>query len=679
MLLSLLCFFVSGTSTQVEPIQWSTGEMTLGITLSCPYGLGVCYPEIHTALTRIPGLETISETADPNSWTCRIHMAKNKILRPYELDAYLRSLHAGATLRGIEATVEGHLEGREGTYSIVSGSSRLPLEGLRDTVYWDARNKRPKPLSSADRQAYADLVQSIQVGSTVRVTGVLRDQSETDIPALEVRSFVRINLDKAGSHPDEATDGLIADLPIPVELQENPPANPISRLATSDPSVIGSWGPVHPAPKAAVHAHLNPNGKVMFNGLDAEMHTFGADGVLGTAQTAPYNVFCGGHAFAADGKLFISGGNGPQITDGDDRATIYDSVSDKWTVLPSSGMLRWYPTVVQMPGKQMLTLGGSCPSDQHLGDIPQIWNGVEWINLTGARRKVPQYAQAYVGPDSRVFVAGPDQVSLYLDTMGIGHWSTGPTRTFAARDYGCSVMYLPGKVFYVGGGNPPTPTSESIDLNSANPAWQAMAAMHFARRQCNATLLPDGTILVNGGTNSAKFDDPANPVNQSEIWNPTTNTWTLAAPQKVYRGYHSTSILMPNGKVFSCGGTASVNVEVFAPPYLFKGPRPVVLAAPKQIIGGQQFSVICPDTTKIRKVSLISLGSATHAGNRTQRFQWLSFSANKGSLTITAPTVTPMNPAGCYLLFVLNDKGVPSVAKFVQLQPSHALQPESPI
>src|SRR6266705_3352747 len=79
---------------------------------------------------------------------------------------------------------------------------------------------------------------------------------------------------------------------------------------------------------------------------------------------------------------------------------------------------------------------------------------------------------------------------------------------FGMRDYGSAVMYEPGKILYVGGGDPPTNTAEIIDLNQANPAWTYTGPMAFPRRQLNATVLPTGDVLVTGGTSTGGFNNP---------------------------------------------------------------------------------------------------------------------------------------------------------------------------
>jgi hypothetical protein len=78
--------------------------------------------------------------------------------------------------------------------------------------------------------------------------------------------------------------------------------------------------------------------------------------------------------------------------------------------------------------------------------------------------------------------------------------------------------------------------------------------MKYARRQLNATVLPDGRVLATGGTSATGFNNAAGSVLTPELWDPVKNTWTEMAPMKVARLYHSTAVLLPDGRVFSSGG-----------------------------------------------------------------------------------------------------------------------------
>ena len=68
-----------------------------------------------------------------------------------------------------------------------------------------------------------------------------------------------------------------------------------------------------------------------------------------------------------------------------------------------------------------------------------------------------------------------------------------------------------------------------------------------------------------------------------------------------------------------------LSAEIFSPPYLFKGSRPVITSAPSLLAYNSTFSVVTPDATRIASISLLPLGSVTHHFNVTQRYLSLPF------------------------------------------------------
>src|SRR5688500_16927409 len=138
-------------------------------------------------------------------------------------------------------------------------------------------------------------------------------------------------------------------------------------------------------------------------------------------------------------------------------------------------------------------------------------------------------------------------------------------------------MYELGKILYVGGGRT-TNTAETIDLNLAAPAWQWTGSMAFPRRNLNATLLPTGEGLVTGGSSHASYNDVTQAVHAAEIWNPATGLWRTVASNAVSRTYHSTSLLLPDGRVLHTGSGEGAdmpeerNAELYSPSYLSQGP-----------------------------------------------------------------------------------------------------------
>src|SRR5436189_4413779 len=157
------------------------------------------------------------------------------------------------------------------------------------------------------------------------------------------------------------------------------------------------------------------------------------------------------------------------------------------------------------------------------------------------------------------------------------------------------------------------------------------------------------------------------------------------ASMTLFRGYHSTALLLPDGRVLSAGGqpgpgasVGNASAEIYSPPYLFHGSRPTITSAPTSVGYGQQFFVGTPDAANISKVTLIALSSVTHGVNMGQRISRPLFSQATGGLNVTAPSNPNNTPPGYYMLFILNSNGVPSVAKIVQINSTISTPPPTP-
>ncbi len=446
----------------------------------------------------------------------------------------------------------------------------------------------------------------------------------------------------------------------------------IGTVAFAQPSQLGQWSEVIEWPDNGTHFILLPTGEVLsWNEFTpSRMNLWNpVTGARSEAEHPGYNVFCAGHALLSDGRLLVSGGH-RDSNQGLPHATIYDPFADRWTRLPDMNAGRWYPTNLLLPNGDMLVIAGT-DTARRVGEnrLPQVWEAEtqRWRNLTGAMLSLRTYPWMFVAPNGQAFNAGPDPVARYLDTSGTGHWTEVAESLFGDRFAGSAVMYDDGKIMVCGGGdNFPTETVEVIDLNQPAPAFRSVASMAEPRKQHNVTLLPDGTVLVTGGSSGPGRSDTGSPVFTTELWNPVTETFTVLAPNRVFRGYHSSAVLLPDGRVISGGGDYR-NFEIFSPPYLFKGERPTISAAPEGIAWGQQFQLLTPDAASISKVTLLKLGSSTHAFNPGQRIHNLSFTRGAGVLKVNAPSDRIKAQPGHFMLFILNEAGVPSMASIVQL------------
>ena len=113
-------------------------------------------------------------------------------------------------------------------------------------------------------------------------------------------------------------------------------------------------------------------------------------------------------------------------------------------------------------------------------------------------------------------------------------------------------MYDDGKILYAGGATT-TNTAETIDLNAASPGLDYTGPLAFARRHLNLTVLPTGEVLATGGVAGTSFNDISQGVHAAEIWNPGTGAWTTMSSSSITRGYHATSLLLPDGRVIHAG------------------------------------------------------------------------------------------------------------------------------
>jgi hypothetical protein len=140
------------------------------------------------------------------------------------------------------------------------------------------------------------------------------------------------------------------------------------------------------------------------------------------------------------------------------------------------------------------------------------------------------------------------------------------------------------------------------------------------------------------------------------------------------REYHSTAVLIPDGRVVISGMGADfgnvpneTSAEFFSPSYLFKGARPTVTQSPSKILYGSNFSIATPNAAGIATVVLIRTGEVTHAFDQNTRYVPLVFQQGSGILTVSAPANGNVAPPGHYMLFLVNNAGVPSVAPIIQL------------
>ncbi len=462
------------------------------------------------------------------------------------------------------------------------------------------------------------------------------------------------------------------------------------------PHLTGQWSAPFEIGIVAVNMQLLHTGKVLMYSGTYESSAIERvwDPITNTSTFVPnpfYNLFCAGQVALPDGRILVVGGYDPPSL-GAANANIFDPVSLTWSAVPNMSYRRWYPTATAMPDGRVLVTSGGQTCLTCLADVPEIFDPRtnQFTTLPAARLAIPYYPFVYVLPDGRVLNAGANENAVATTVLDPTTWTWSMVDP-VVRDGHSSAMFRPGQIIKSGtasdsgkSGNAAA-TAFVLDMTQPSPAWRQVPSMAYRRAFHNTTLLPDGTVLVNGGGTTLDGYNVANSVYAAELWSPSTETWQTLASAQVPRLYHSTSLLLPDGRVLTAGSGndfGAVNqtrAEIFSPPYLFKGSRPTIADAPGVIQYASVFAVQTPEAAQIASVSLIRPGGVTHAFDEDQRFLNLSFTAAGGSLAIQAPANANLAPPGYYMLFLVNTAGVPSVAKFVRLpSPSDDLEPPAP-
>jgi hypothetical protein len=466
------------------------------------------------------------------------------------------------------------------------------------------------------------------------------------------------------------------------------------------PAQVGQWSAVMPWPIVAVHAMLLPTGNV----LAWTDYTDNAGAQIWRPSTNTFtpetyslvSLFCSGESYMADGRVLIAGGIvGLQDDLGPRNATIFDPTTESWSQGSMMNTGRYYPTSTTLSDGRILVQGGTTTCVTCIADMPEIYDPVKdvWTQLAAsARLAFKYYPHDYLLPDGRVLTAAEDDKAIATRVLDLNTqaWTVIDSRIIDGHS---SAMYLPGKIIKAGTatadnpGHPSAATTYVLDMTQPSPAWQATSPMAYPRSFLNLTVLPDGEVLATGGGTTT---DPANfavAVYPAELWSPISKTWSTMSAMQTPRLYHSTALLLPDARVLVAGGgrqngrsqpdpADEPNAEIFSPPYLFKGARPVISSAPPLLAYGSPFSVITPDAARIASVSLIALGTVTHAFNENQRFVPLSFDLGGGSLNVHGPVDGNTAPPGPYMLFLVDTNGVPSQAAMVRLPaPGEDTQP----
>ncbi|MEW5840205.1 galactose oxidase-like domain-containing protein [Nitrososphaera sp.] len=489
----------------------------------------------------------------------------------------------------------------------------------------------------------------------------------------------------------------------------------------------GPWTTGYLTSIAPIHAILLPTGKILaiagsgyhVSTLNGPYRAEVIDPATGSkiAYTLSEDIFCSHHNHLANGNILITGGmlkydvqNPEGRFLGLNAAYEFNVQTNTFQKVQSMVRGRWYPTNVILPDGKVWVHDGL---DEYGGRnaLVEIYDPATRTfsikydpssNLTytpGADSSLPGagsqtyggpgqgtapftslYPRMHLMPSGMLCVSGMDHF-VYLINPTTGTWTLAGQTQYPWRDYGTSVL-LPlqnttserGRILIAGGQSnyllPATATAEMIDFNQGTataPVYRSTASMNIARVFPLPVFLPTGRLVLFGGA----AQDPNDYIHTPESFDPVTETWSTLPDAGVSRTYHSTALLLPDGRVWTASGTPDRStwehrVEFYNPPYYYQTRPQISGRVTSAPYGG---TIRIPTTSpNITRVSLIRLGANTHHYDSNLRFVWLQVTGTDSSgVNVAAPINASIAPPGHYMIHILNSQDIPSQAQIIRI------------
>ncbi|GHA07920.1 hypothetical protein GCM10010303_17190 [Streptomyces purpurascens] len=507
------------------------------------------------------------------------------------------------------------------------------------------------------------------------------------------------------------------------------PVLPPRCTGTAEQCANGEWD-VLPTrnPVRSMHSVVLHNGKVLLiagSGNDESMFEAGtftsavydpADGSYKVVPT-PKDMFCAGHVQLQDGRVLVMSGNkgfpsadGRVGYQGYKDSYVFDPETETYSRTNDMNDGHWYPSATILGNGDVISFGGlredstGSVTAELFSEAGQQWQPLWKVNQTWSYWGL--YPSMILMQDGRLFYSGshvfgnniPGTGSALYDYDANTVTQVPGLRKKDERDQSASVLLPPAqdqKVLTLGGGNidsnpEANRLTDIIDLKQPNPSYVAGPPIpqgtvdlgngpvpqtgDQGKMYVSAVLMPDGKVLETGGA----LHNRANPVYETSIFDPESETFDPVAVDPEARGYHSSAFLLPDGRVMTSGdnpgnGTWNHDVSVYSPPYLFKGPRPTITSVidTEWTYGDtQRITVDRP----IAKAELIRPAAVTHSSDPNQRFVDLPLSVDGNNVDLNVTSNPNLAPPGWYMLFAVDANGVPSVAEWVHLQGPQALK-----
>lgn len=437
-------------------------------------------------------------------------------------------------------------------------------------------------------------------------------------------------------------------------------------------------------------------------------------------------LYCSGHTPIADGRVLYVGGSryenfgihGMEKEFGLNYSRLFSPTTTSFSRTPTMlgglfGMQgqAWYPTNTRMPDGRVLTIAGfaRCCDQSFTSRAMQMFNAQEFDagrnpwSLVAAHDSVPfdvgpglrDYVHTVLLPKP-VFVNGQSRTVAMMGANGRivyanvddgvaanQRFASAPngSRPFGAAGWDSTAALISTGEFMTMGGTDNDGHAQRIDLyQPLTNSWRSIDT-GIGRRNASSVLLPDGTVLlINGGTDERNF---AGDRRRPQIFDPVTGSVSTLAPwtnDSLERGYHNFAVLLKDGRVLIGGGISPIggigcertDMRIYNPPYFSKGTQPVLSNALTTLAlttgaAPVQLSFSGEPLKQTGGVVLLATGSTTHSFDQNQRYVPLTFTQSGTNLTITPPATPLEAPPGDYMMFLVSQAGVPSVARHVRV------------
>jgi Domain of unknown function (DUF1929) len=260
-----------------------------------------------------------------------------------------------------------------------------------------------------------------------------------------------------------------------------------------------------------------------------------------------------------------------------------------------------------------------------------------------------------------------------------------PSEGYRARILLCGAAQP--KIMHLGGSNLHWQPTAPRQLPASPPRY---GVSNPQRNNATAILLPTGDVFVCGGTAGSRVpqsptDPPPPPTDptavlESEIYHPSQDNqpdrWESLPAASVIRNYHSVALLLPDGRVWTAGSDHNAEkrrenleprIEILNPPYAAGPGRPEIDETVAEVSPAALFVIKTRQAGAITRVAMLRTGSVTHSFHSDQRYIGLKFTAAFPELVAAAPPNHNIAPPGYYLLFIIDQDGLPSKGRFIHL------------